>query len=428
MNYILFGSSISNIGGAEQYILRRAEYMAEKGNNVVFVSKETKPLLINGFVNFNIIEVQEIGIPIYFFSRRKVDYIVDSIYQSLKKHLINEQTIIIESASIYYGLWSELLAKKMGAVSLIYELTGCKIHKNYVAEFAAFKLAKKELLGCSEHLLSKMFTCFNEYYDSSKNIFINIPFNKNEISFEAKVYFNHIRNDNDIRILSVSRVAKPYLSELIKEISVVAAKMPDKKIILSLILDKREGLQLSRLKSIANSESRLTKNFTVEFMGPLVPLPYDLFRQSDIFVGAGTAALNAISCGVPTVLQNHDTNMSPGIFGVDIDYFGYAPQYSNPVSEVVLKLLNHQELMSEASSNGLNLYIDSYETTGVMKKFDLIIKLLESRKVNEYYCFPNIINLNLKEKIAKYIIYFLGHKFYLKLLQIWFIAKNINFV
>lgn len=65
-------------------------------------------------------------------------------------------------------------------------------------------------------------------------------------------------------------------------------------------------------------------NLKIVFTGYIKELGKDIFNVSDVFVGMGTASINAISqrC-IALNIDPSRNNMCSGIFGIDTNNFGY---------------------------------------------------------------------------------------------------------
>lgn len=414
MNYVMFCYDLSDIGGGQEYVLRKARHQKEKGNNVLLVTAKAKPLLLDGLSEFKIIEAPQIAAPYYLFGYNQTMKVVNQIIEFIKQSEIKDQVVFIESASINIGVWAEMVAERLKGVSLIYDLGGSVIKKRQLAEFASYKLQKKELIGCSEFLLPKLFSNFPEYLPDGSNDYLNIPFETGnetrDYSFSPK---NNPFKNGQVNIFTISRIAKPYLFPLVQEIGVVASTKPEFSFVLTLVLDKREGAIFKTLKTHVPAS---LSNLRVEFVGPLVPLPDELFQTNNIFVGMGTAALNAISYGIPTIIQKFDSEMSAGILGLDVNYFGYSPTYEKPVSEHVIRLLEEKDLFSKASERGYELFKKSFDLVSVMDKFDSIIDVHLKKDRRDYFV-PVSPTLSPKEAVIKILINAIGYKAFKKIFR-----------
>lgn len=404
--YLILASSIAGIGGAELYTLRKAQYLAKLGYVPIIFASSTEPLFLKEFESFRIMEFVLLRYPSFLFSDKIVEREISRMILILDKTLANGKISVIESITVSSSTWAELLARKLSVHSLTYDVNGSPIKDGVRASFASFKLSRGELLGCSKYSNQKLFASFPEFYDESKNLYVNIPFDNSEIVDDTKgAEFS--KDPNTLRILTVSRIEKRYLAYLIGEVSKVAQIIPNKTVELTMVLSRRHGKEFDLLKK---QSLDIPKNVKISFLGPVVPLTKSLFLTHDIFVGMGTASLNAISMGMPTILADSKSNLSTGVLGVDVDYFGYAPEYESTVAEQLQRFLDNPTLFMEASERGLSLFQEEYESSAVMTKFMEHIERIMKQEP-EYYSFDKI-SLSGREKLKKAVMSFAGVKGY----------------
>ena len=98
-NYLLITPSISNLGGAQLYILRRAKYLICQGFSVkVIISHHNGDnfILKDQFLEIPTLFLNQLRNPISFYSKKKIDLIVSTILDFVKGY----NGGIIESSSL----------------------------------------------------------------------------------------------------------------------------------------------------------------------------------------------------------------------------------------------------------------------------------------------------------------------------------------
>jgi hypothetical protein len=399
INYVIFCRNISRIGGAQYYVLWKAQMLKNEGYNILLVSCEKEPLLLNDFDNFELRLYPETCISPFLFSQRKIDSVVNKICNFIKTKSKPSLGIICESIDVVSGIWAERVAEKLEAISLIYEVSGNPIVKREIAWFAYKKIKTNQLIGCSSPLLRQLFQRYPDCLPNNEGKFINIPSRCNTVieGADGQSDYNY---ENKIGILTVSRVAKKYLSELIKETILLANRMPYKNIVLTMVLNKKRGAEVRKLQRIASS---LPKNLEVLFLGPMVPLPLSLFQKNVVFVGMGTAALNAVASGLPVVISSPDNNLSSGIFGIDIFSFGYKREYASTISEKLFNLLTEAEMLKKAKDEGMRLFREQFSEDIIKKQhLDWIARQYQNKKI-EYFNVSDF-KLTFRDKIKSIIL------------------------
>lgn len=406
LNYVIFCQNISRIGGAQHYVLWKAKYLRGKGFNVLLITTEAEPLLLHDFLEFDYLVIPETIYPFYLFSKQVQKITSERIKAFIETNSSPRCGIIFESINMASGTWSERVAKIFNSTSLIYEVNGAPILNETLAKFAGQKILKKELKGCSRFLLDSLMKNFPQFYDPGLNDHINIPFEEKAVEHSNNNFSFPKVDDNAIGILTISRVAKGFLGELIKEVCILFEEKKNRKFFLTLVLNKKSGKEVQALKKLAFHAPR---NLEVIFLGPLVPMPSALFKKHNIFVGQGTAALHAISNGLPSVIVSSKTGMAAGIFGIDVFDFGYFQNYDSKVSALLSNLINQPEFLEKAKIEGLKVFQDEFSEEAISGKFrKWIIECVEKHE-RDYLDFDSV-SLNLKEKIKKLLVTIFGAK------------------
>lgn len=413
MNYVIFCQNISRIGGAQHYVLWKAKYLRGKGFKVLLITTEAEPILLHEFLEFKNLVIPETIYPFYLFSKQVQNRTIERIKAFIETNSSPQGVIIFESINMASGTWSERIARIFNSTSLIYEVNGVPILNETLAQFAGNKILKQELKGCSRFLLDSLMKNFPQFYDPGLNDYINIPLEDKAVERTNQSFSFPEVDDNAIGILTISRVAKQYLRILIKEVCVLSKEMKGRKFFLTLVLDKHSGKEVQALKKLVFDASG---NLEVIFLGPLVPMPSALFKKHNIFVGQGTAALHAISSGLPSVIVSSKTGMAAGIFGNDVFDFGYFSNYKYKVSLLLSSLINQPELLEKATTGGFKVFQDEFSEEAISGKFgEWIIGSVEKHE-RVYFDFDSV-SLNLKEKIKKFLITIFGAKRWKKIIR-----------
>ena len=316
-NYLFLTPSISVLGGAELYSLRRAKYLQNKGYRIIFISgeKESKNFLPN-FKKYEKINIQELTL--YYSGKNSMLFkrLLDEV-----ENLNLKGEIYFESHNINYFLWGESLSSVLKAKHIFYilaefNLDNYKYYHSYLKE----GLYNGKLIGLSNQSLK---ICFPKEQDISHyQNYVNISFQNSELDLYSKnkKIYDIFDQRVDFRILTVSRLEKTYVEDLIYESIKLAKNHSSFKIELVVIGDTKDGVEKKRLIKEFNSFC----NFSIHFLGHINPLSKDIFNKSDIFVGMGTSAINAISQRCPTIIIDPRNNLSPGYFGDELSNFAFS--------------------------------------------------------------------------------------------------------
>lgn len=412
--YIIITNSMHLMGGAELYAIRRANYLKDKKNcKVVFVLKER--MEENGFwqkemKDYQVIHLPEMNRPILYYSKKKSLRIIQTIVSKIGKL---DKDYYIETHTIHLAGWAELLAQKVNGFNVLYFLNDStikgKIRFYPHSDFYEYKLENKEVIGLNRALLSIVFQKkIKEVY----NQYVNIGFSKKELSLKSKCSkysLEEIKN-YDFIIGTVARLEKEYIKVLIEEVISFSEKNKTKKIAL-LIGGDTPNIKLKKKYDkffLKNKEiKKRYANLDILHLGYINPLGIDFFRKLDVFVGQGTAVVNAISEKTATIVMMNSKKTN-GILGIDTDLFGYSDQTTfYNLQDKLNKLLNSPDYLQNAKEKGYNLYMEEYEQQVCFQKFDNYISQLSSP--SRYS-----IAFKMKDRIRDASLYKL-RRFYLKL-------------
>ena len=401
-NYVILVNYLHSIGGAQKYVLRKAIYMKNKGYKVFFITSKDSPILLNGLKNFERLQIPEINIPTYLLKESVLKRRLQIIHSFISDNCKGE--IILECTSLPNGTWAELVVQKFGARSFIYEIGAAKpIKEELLAHFAAFKLKRGELIACSQGLFAKMFELWPNLYSESENIYINIPIGTGKrINRDTNTLSHKL-----IRILSISRLGKPYLEYLIEEIKEYAVVNHEEQIELTVLLNKLKGRQYHVLEK---KSSEIPDNLRISFRGPEIPLPPTIFSDYDIFVGMGTAALEASSFGLPSIIAATDKRVSYGFLGLDTFDFGNNGEKTCSIKDALTRYVEDRYLSKVLPEKTYEYICSEHSEEKVMKKFDSVLQeILNSQ--SEYFNFCTN-GLGKNARIRKCLLAFLGVRGY----------------
>ncbi len=395
-NYCILTLQVSNLGGAQLYTLRRANYLISKGYNVKIIACiHDNFILENEFKNIPLLIIPEFTKPVFSIKKTKRDYLLKKTSEFAAKQ---GKGTIIESHTLFTSVWGELLADSLKGKHITYLLNENKIDNfpfSHIQDFFQWKFKRGELIGVSDVSLSII---FGDLYDPKLNNFVNVPFDEKELNEKTKPDFLNQIPDNSFVIGTISRLSKGYIDNLI--ISTIKLSDEFKEIHFCLIIggDDPEKHILENLKNKYISKD----NFSVLFTGYIKQLGRDIFKRIDIFVGMGTAAVNSISQKCATITIDPRTNLASGIFGINSFNFAYSENVkTSPIDAIIRKMINNQNLLQDAQIAGYKLFKKEYSLSICMQKFDNFISSSNQDKV--YWCFHHYYTKSLRLRLI-YVI------------------------
>jgi hypothetical protein len=404
-NYCIIIPALKGIGGAQLYAFRRAKYLIDNGYNVTYCSMEYDKTYLEFDEKIKIFYNDSLNIPSFNCSRK----IIELELKKFEKYCSTNK-LIIESFCWLSASWAEIYANKTNAKHIVYSLGEPildQFRHKYVLDFIMFKYKRNEFIGITDVSLKII---LGKHFDKKINNFVNIAFDDNEVPEKTNSNFLNLIDDQIKFVIStVSRLEKPYVSNLIEDVFKIANKNKKKAFALLICGDSlfKEFNVESFIKKYQNNKQK-PSNLTLIFPGFIHPLGKDFYQKSSVFVGMGTAAVASISQGCPTICIDPRVNKSIGVFGLETNNFAYTidGKYSSIEKSISDLYLDNLKL-KKASKLGFELFKSDFENNACMSKLDSYINLTSSKQyydfnkkdfISRFYKTICLINLSLSKK------------------------------
>ena len=389
--YVLFLNTISEIGGAELYVLRKARFLENNGFKVYIVTGKAQNIRFTEFYDYEFLEIKEIVISPNLFCKNEISGILERILAFI--HYQEQDEIFVESHQIYPAMWAEIFAQKVNRVNLVYCITPFHVNGYIIREFYHKKLRSDELLGCNESYIPETFG------NGFKNNYLNIPFDPNEIE-KVSNQDTVLGKDNvsdvalesrDISILTISRIQKTYIAQSIIDLSDFCKKYPDASVKYNLVLSENNGSEYDKLKILIDKVK--PNNLDIELNGPVLKLTDTIFKGYDLFIGMGTAVLNAVSMGLPSLVVDYRNNKYYGFFGYDYHEFGSGIRPAEKGLDYFIKqVLNKEVDLDEVRKKAMDYFLENYESEKVNKRFLVYQYNINKKADKKYFKFEKRFN------------------------------------
>jgi len=389
--YVLFFNTISEIGGAELYVLRKARFLENNGFKVYIVTGKAQNIRFTEFYDYEFLEIKEIVISPNLFCKNEISGILERILVFI--HYQEQDEIFVESHQIYPAMWAEIFAQKVNRVNLVYCITPFRVNGYIIREFYHKKLRNDELLGCNESYIPETFG------NGFKNNYLNIPFDANEIE-KVSNQDTVLGKDNvsdvalesrDISILTISRIQKTYIAQSIIDLSDFCKKYPDTSVKYNLVLSENNGSEYDKLKILIDKVK--PNNLDIELNGPVLKLTDTIFKGYDLFIGMGTAVLNAVSMGLPSLVVDYRNNKYYGFFGYDYHEFGSGIRPAEKGLDYFIKqVLNKEVDLDEVRKKAMDYFLENYESEKVNKRFLVYQYNINKKADKKYFKFEKRFN------------------------------------
>lgn len=385
MRYLILTCNVCNTGGAQLYVARRAQWLKNKGYSVEIITyfDNGNFILEPLFKDFSVINCDKLSESPGCYSLKKVDRILNEICT----HFSTER-YVIESHDLKLTIWGELIAQRIRAKHLAYILAEPSINSccfPFENKIICTKYNKDEFFGVSSVSLDKIFgkVCKKNY--------VNVGFDEKELALNSIPSVGYRKDKSTYVIGTITRLDKTYVEPLILASCELARKYPSQKFHLLIAGGSKTKGREEYLFSKYTTAQIGIPNFSLSFSGYINQLGIDLFQQMDLFIGMGTASINAISQRCLTLNIQPPENLCSGFFGVDTTNFAYTE--NNTLYQIFDKIeeayLLDEKTRVKYVQIGRKLYEDEFECTSCFTKLDTIVGKLKD--VEQYDILPNEI-------------------------------------
>lgn len=400
-NYYFLTEGVSNFGGAQLLVLRRAKFLQKIGLNVkiIVLRHRGEFILENQFNNIPILYLQELENPFLFYSKKHKQNLLQTVHLFLK----DTENSIFESHSLQAAVWCEFFASVLKIKHIVYLLNEAKANKYryYPSKgFFYFKYNRGELFGASDQSLERI---FQKSISGFRNQYINVSFDPNELLEKTEPTIEKlelIRNSKTI--LTVSRLEKKYVEDLIKACLKFAKSYPEQNINLIIAGGTIHKDIEDKLKNDFLPPKTYLPNLKIHFIGYISTLGKDIFKLAEVFVGMGTASINSISQGCVTLNIDPKMNMTSGIFGVDTNNFAYSSNDKvYKIEDKIFAVLNDSKLHNEAKLQGKKLFETKFTNKASFDKLEFLLQKSDSNLT--YFYFKNNLFIRIFDLFIIYI-------------------------
>lgn len=393
MEYILLTYNVCNQGGGQLYVLRRANYLREHGYDVriIICFDNGNFILEKDFEVFTILYVPEFAQRLAYYSKSKGQKIIENVIDRLNVG----SGAVIESHLPFLGVWAEKLALNLQCKHIYYPLSTIKIRKYHLPDYKIFeyKYEHNEYWGHTSLAIKSALG------GKSKNNYVNIGFDENELIEYSFPKIPYEYNENDFVISTVSRLDKSYIVPLILSVCKLADKYPLQSFVLIIAGGSKTAGREDFLFNNYNDSVLNISNLRIIYTGYITKLGKDLFRVSSVFVGMGTASINAISQKCLTLnIDPFSDDKCSGFFGTDTNVFSMSE--NGIVFSIEEKLEEAYNMCFEKKKNIVNrgriLFESDFEMVRCFAKLDEAIRRMSVSKDANLFKYPFIYHYYVK--------------------------------
>lgn len=347
--YVFLRNMIGDLGGGQLYMARKSDYLRSRGWDVHAFYFTEKDVLIPELNVFSGNRIPELGMPFSIFSNRQRRRIAEFILRECG----NPTSITIESYNFNSALWGEYIASVAGGkhVSFLLEEEYVGLTPQ-IEDFMRFKLSQKLLYGITDHNIPSIIP-----EASPEQTFLSAEgcCRVNILDYDCPA-LEKIRQA-DFSILTVTRLDKPYVVDMFREIVAFALGHPDKTIGFIILGDTADAERKKMLLSILSE----APNLKVSELGYVFPMPWKMFDVADVFVGCSGSALDANTTGLPVITVDANDFSAIGILSETTDNYLYRSSDEPPlrirdlVEKIFSERISYRERHDRISSDGSRL-------------------------------------------------------------------------
>lgn len=335
--YIILGFK-AGISGGQIYVYNKTKYLEKYGWKVTVIDPiDSQPIYIEYLQKFKKNIVKELNTKPYFLSKKQKNEVLNRLI-SLSGWNKEFDDVVVESNTIAFSLWGELLAKKLNAkhLALLIDAFFTDDMKYDHMDYLNFKLNRKELAGINVNSLKELFKGYRTLKEEEKYSLSFVCVN----SVEDVEYKEQIdKNKYDYVIGSVGRLDKPFVPDMAKSVVDFANKYPDKKFLFLIV-----GGQASGDTTVITKFTDGITNLDVHITGLIYPIPRRLINVMDICIASSGSTYGSTKLGVKTICVT-DTDVSPlGVrgYGLTKKPFKNNRVYFGKLTDLIEDVLFHQ--------------------------------------------------------------------------------------
>jgi len=395
--YVFLTFSIANLGGQEMYVRSKLLYLKKNGWEVNIFSINKGEIYIHDFDSYTKQIIPKLGTPTYLTLKHDKKKVIRVLLDSIRNEVFEE--LVIESHSIFFATWGELLAKELNCKHIVYSLIEeNQLKDKELLEFAEFKHKRKELAGITRNYVHDMLHSYREI--SLRESYHLVAYSSDIVEDYAHPILRSIPK-GDYTIGNIGRLGKTYLLPVLDDIILyINKKFPA---IFNVIIIGGDP-ELIKIQRKIRLKFKQVPNANLVMTGYIYPIPKKLITLADVFISVSGSAVISEKLGVPTISIDVNDFKPIGVLGFTTKNIIFRDR--EPV--IPLGVLLDEVLISKYYKKEIiDLSNCSIPDFSSHMKF-----ILESEQSKEYYDIntkiPFRILMKFKDVIKNLICFFLG--------------------
>ncbi len=332
MKYIILTYTMDGVAGGPSYVANKVKWLVSKGWEVCVFDHygsfdKDKAIVLPELIKYEKNRLLELFFPPSYFSKKQRRRILEYLAGIIG--IANDY--VVESNSSRLSLWGELLAEKLKAKHLIFDIgENIDIRSVKEYEFSQYKLERNELFAINPRAIKMKFSGYKELTDeeAEKHTFAAIM----GVQLED-VTLEELKEvpPADLKILSFGRW-KPYFRTMLTGVSKFAHQHPDKQINFLLMGDV----------TLSNDERHIldeSSNIFYKEIPAKRPVPREIFDYSDVVIATAGCANISFNAGYKTISMDVENNTPLGIMGFTTLNSVFSSEYESQNKNIHLEEL-----------------------------------------------------------------------------------------
>ncbi len=332
--YLIIGP-VNGIGGWQLYIDARHQHCKELGyNTYVLNPKESRNnnIQLQSLCKGNIIDLPELVYPFFVYSKSQVNRVINRI----KKHIDYKpsDSVFIESNSMPYIMWGEIIAKELHAVNYGFVLSShIENTPRDVQQFFGFKYDQHLLSGQTDITLPDLFSGYRDIGDDKRGLNASWGPPICDYREDCQMYIEALscaRGCKKKIIGYFGSLNKPHFKQLCLKLKQYCNNHVESDFLFVSIGSSTYGVS----EKWQNEVMKDTSNVECMNIPSLYPVPIDIFKLLDVCIASWGSANAAARVNRRVIRLMDDVNVIPqGIIGVTLRV---NPFYLQPIGDETL--------------------------------------------------------------------------------------------
>ncbi len=347
--YVFLQSSVCRMGGAQQYLYKKINFLKDRGWEIKVVIGLTGEIIMNQLAPYQNF-VNGINYSPCFFNKRDQIRIINEAIDIIDPK--DDDIIYIESCTASKALWGEMIAERLHCKHFIFDFeeiftTLTSTHLKYLD----FKHLRREICGISPNALPLMFKGYKEIPPEEAYCYramCSDPVDDVTDNAEINNLIERLKS-YDCVIGTIGRAEKPFLIPALKGVRDYIEDRADKSFAVLFV----GGSEQKKYEDEAKKVFDKTKNAHFFCTGRIFPIPRSLVNMCAAFVSSSGSASATARENLPTVA------ISPVTFGAN-GILNFTTRFSAvPDKEVNLSIKSQLAEIIE------NKYCETHENLGL---------------------------------------------------------------